>query len=343
MKSYHVDRGHLWCLRVLWRQRLRGSTHHLGVLTALPQKAEVQIPGQTKRLRKALPLLSPVPACTAQQEGWRRSLAPIRRGGAFPTFPLQEREEIISVCPGIFFQYEIPFIDPSRAFPLLGATLPTFHYGGTPVALGGLGGEVGWVERCFRERARHRPWRSRSDPPALLSRPQGLAEESRLVLTQPRGVIHRLLIKRFSSSCLQMSALNSTSEKPPPSALRGQRSPVASGAAVAGRQRGGSEQTGWRRGSVLAPSCRGAGPGGLPVPAWEAVGPETGFWGAAEVSNAHSSSSFEQKQQWELLLCEAPALTPELPALAGAGAFSRLSGLRAPRPRALPSAASLKR
>lgn len=67
------------------------------------------------------------------------------------------------------------------------------------------------------------------------------------------------------------------------------------GAAGAGRQRGGSEETSWLRGSVPAPSCVGAGPQGLPVCAWEAMGTEMGFGGEVEVSNAHSSGWFVQK------------------------------------------------
>lgn len=66
-------------------------------------------------------------------------------------------------------------------------------------------------------------------------------------------------------------------------------------AAGAGRQRGGSEETSWLGGSVLALSGVRAGPQGLPVCAWEAMGPEMGFRGVVEVSNAHSSSWFAQK------------------------------------------------
>lgn len=67
------------------------------------------------------------------------------------------------------------------------------------------------------------------------------------------------------------------------------------GAAGAGRQRGGSEETSWLRESVLAGSRVRAGPQGLPVRAWGATGTETGFGGDVEVSNAHSSSWFVQK------------------------------------------------
>lgn len=62
----------------------------------------------------------------------------------------------------------------------------------------------------------HWCWRSRRalrDPPTLPSCLQGLADESLLVLTQPSGVIHHLLVTCFSSSCLQMSVLNNTSKK----------------------------------------------------------------------------------------------------------------------------------
>lgn len=93
------------------------------------------------------------------------------------------------------------------------------------------------------------------------------------------------------------------------------------GAAGAGRQRGGSEETSWLRGSVLALRCVGAGPQGQPMCAWEAMATEMGFWGDVEVSNAHSSSCFVQKQWWKLLLCEASKLLLELPSLSGAAAF----------------------
>lgn len=47
-------------------------------------------------------------------------------------------------------------------------------------------------------------------PPSCL---QGLTDESLLLLTQPSGVIHHLLVGSFSSSCLQMSILNNTCKK----------------------------------------------------------------------------------------------------------------------------------
>lgn len=68
------------------------------------------------------------------------------------------------------------------------------------------------------------------------------------------------------------------------------------GAAGAGRQRGGSEETSCLRGSVLALRCMGPDPQGWPMCAWEAVATEMGFGGDVEVSNAHSSSWFVQKQ-----------------------------------------------
>lgn len=82
--------------------------------------------------------------------------------------------------------------------------------------LAGLGEEVVWIDHGFMERACYWCWRSHRalrDPPTLPSCLQGLADESLLLLAQPSGVIHRFLIKCFSSSCLQTSALNNTPKK----------------------------------------------------------------------------------------------------------------------------------